>query len=322
MPGFDEAKWASARAAAKKQHPTWDDKNPRLWKSVAVAYRSMGGELSTEMAKSMASMEAAARITPSFIEDPRLWVQALNKSIGTTTWDVQHLGLVIRAYALLGGRLMKSGMPDFMPTEAASAMSIAGQFEKGKQGSFSATHRYAERVEKPGGGYKYIYRGDDNKTRGQKTAEGTGHGYQKVPKRPGALGVVPEGQAASQGSMGRIVDMLNKKTESAQRASLQNVSDDNLSKLQSHASSHKGLSKLISEEKDRRRQADAKKKAEKKEKPAGDAKKSQETDFDGFSAANYDEVKTTLQKSHPEWDDATLLGRTEAQLRQLFKMRG
>lgn len=197
MPGkVDEKLWDRAKASAKKQHPDWDDKNPRLWKLISAIYKKMGGKFSKAVEKSLASIDAALALTPAFIEDPRLWVGAIKKSCGSMRWDTEELPTILAAYGEAGGKLIKSSMLD--STMGADIEKAAG------------VHKYANRVPRPGGGYRYIY------------PEGQGPGQKS--SAPGAAKKlappVKKAPGSTKPGMKDAVDKVNKKDTAASRADI------------------------------------------------------------------------------------------------------
>lgn len=193
MPGkVDEATWDRAKAAAKKQYPDWDDKNPRLWKVISSIYKKMGGKFSKQVEKSLASIDEAIALTPSFIEDPRLWVGAIKKSCGETRWNVDDFQSIVKVYTERGGALIKSSMLDSSMGE--DIMKAAG-----------GVHKYANRVPRPGGGYRYIY------------PEGKGPSSKAVAPAAKAPKVAP---AKGKPGMKQAVDRVAKKDTAASRADL------------------------------------------------------------------------------------------------------
>ncbi len=190
MPGkVDEATWERAKAAAKKQYPEWGEKNPRLWKVISSIYKKMGGKFSKEVEKSLEAVDAAIAATPSFIEDPRLWVASIKKSCGDMRWDVDDFNSILKAYGEAGGALIKSSMLDSqMGEEIVKAAGV---------------HKYANRVPRPGGGYRYIYpEGQGPKSKAAAPAA-------KAPKAAPAKG---------KPGMKAAVDKVNNKDTAASRA--------------------------------------------------------------------------------------------------------
>lgn len=285
MPGkVNEGLWERAKASAKKSHPDWDDKNPRLWKVISAIYKKMGGKFSKQVEKSLASIEAAIAATPSFIEDPRIWVGAIKKSCGEMRWGVDDFQSIVKAYAEMGGAIEKSSMLD---------SSMGEEIQKAAGG----VHKYANRVPRPGGGYRYIY------------PEGQGGGSASAKSgapaaKPGMKAPAP---VKSKTSMAKIVEGLSKRDSREQRAALQNVSDDALSSMHAHAKG--GLAKVIDEEKQARKVK------------AATVKKSQE-EFETFSSIYREDIKKSLAESHPDWDAETLERRVEPQVRQMFRLHG
>lgn len=196
MPGkVDEATWDRAKAAAKKQYPDWDEKNPRLWKVISSIYKKMGGKFSKEVEKSLASIDEAIAMTPSFIEDPRLWVSAIKKSCGETRWGIDDFPSIVKVYTESGGALAKSSMLDSQMGE---------EIRKAAGG----VHKYANRLPRPGGGYRYIY------------ADGQGPGAK--PGAPGApkKAAPPAKKASGKPGMKQAVDKVNKKDTAASKADI------------------------------------------------------------------------------------------------------
>lgn len=306
MPGkVDEAKWDKAKEAVRKEHPEWSEDNPRFWKMTSAIYKKMGGEFSREINKSLEAIEQVERITPTFIENPRIWVQALKKS-GMSETPLENVLLTLRCYSEMGGRLMKSSMLESLPTVTDLARAnIASQFEKG------GAHAYVDRIAKPGGGYKYIY---DRKQSGG----GQEHAAASRPaiKKPASGAAAPaKASKPAAPAFAREVEKLAQKDARAQRQSLQNVSYENLQGMHAHA---KGpLLKLISEVMADRKREGVKAHSDAKEKPV---QKSQT--LEAFVEEHYSEVRKSLADANPGWDRATLKSRTEAQLRQLYKQRG
>ncbi len=191
MPGkVDEKLWDRAKASAKKQHPDWDDKNPRLWKLISAIYKKMGGKFSKEIEKSLESIDAAIAATPSFIEDPRLWVGAIKKSCGDMHWKIDDFQSIVKVYTEMGGALEKSSMLDSQMGE--EILKAAG-----------GVHKYANRVPRPGGGYRYIY--PEGKGPSSKAAAPAA----KAPKAAPAKG---------KPGMKQAVDKVNKKDTAASKA--------------------------------------------------------------------------------------------------------
>jgi hypothetical protein len=305
MPGkVDEGKWDKAKEAVRKEHPEWSEDNPRFWKMTSAIYKKMGGEFSHEIKKSLEAIEQVERVTPTFIENPRIWVQALKKS-GMSETPLENVLLTLRCYSEMGGRLMKSSMLELPTVQDVAGAHIAGQFEKG------GSHMYLDRVVKPGGGYKYIY---DRKQSGGEDHSAASRPAVKKPVPGAAAPAKPSKPAAP--AFAREVEKLAQKDARAQRQSLQNVSYENLQGLHAHA---KGpLLKLISEVMADRKREGVKAHSDAKEKPP--IQKSQT--LESFVQEHYTEVRKSLAEANPAWDRATLKSRTEAQLRQLYKQRG
>ena len=290
---FDEAKWSEAKEEVKKSHAGWEESNPRLWKLISSVYKSMGGELSETLQKSLAAIDALEKITPTFIQDPRLWLTALKKS------GVDHevpgavygnLGLTIKCYAEMGGQLVKSSMLDF---------------EK------AVAHKYTGKVALPGGGFKYLY-GDDGGDKKEAAAPA-------APHKPVAAAKAPEAKKAPQSAYAKSIEALSRKTDADAKESLQNVDYAHLAGMHGDMRQDDPKRALVAQAmQDKKRVAD-KAKAGAKEKSI--AKSQNNSSFDTFEKKNFSEVKSSLRKSHPEWDTETLESRTASQLRQLFKFQ-
>lgn len=302
MPGkVDEGKWENAKAAAKKEYPNWTEDNPRFWKVVSTIYKNMGGTFSKEKEKSMAAIEAVELITPTFIEHPGLWVQALQKS-GVDVNDSKHIldniGMTMRFYAEMGGHLQ----------------SPAAFLEKAKQ----VEHAYTDKVPKAGGGFSYKY---ENGKAGEKPK-----GEEKITKDKNP---VPQAAAPTKTDYARAIEKLAGKNEKMIRQSLQNVDYDHLEGMHKEMRENNPAKKILAEiMHDKKAVAKREGQAKKPEKPKASAppkgvsEKSQggaESVFNEFCESNYEEVKKSLGQSHPEWNEGVLIERTSAQLRQMFK---
>jgi hypothetical protein len=292
---FDEAKWNEAKSEIKKSHGDWDENNPRLWKLISTVYKSLGGKLSETLQKSLAAVDEMEKITPTFIRDPRLWLTALKKSgvdyqIPGAVYG--NLGLTIKCYAELGGALCKSSMLDADLKKAVA-------------------HKYTGKVALPGGGFKYLY-GDE---KAEKEAPVGG----ASPRKPAPVAKAPEAQKAPQSAYAKTIEALSKKTDADAKASLQNVDYSHLTAMHGEMRHDDPKRALVDQAiQDKRREADKAKAGGKKT-----VEKSQVSDesFEKFAAKNSAEVKSSLRKSHPEWDKSTLEARTISQLRQLAKFQ-
>lgn len=312
MPGkVDEGLWAKAKKAAKKQYPDKSDDSPSFWKIVSTVYKKMGGKFSKDMKKALDFFETLERITPSFIQDHRVWLKAVQKAGGSLIAPqkaLENLGLTIRSYAEMGGRLQKSSMLDTSP-EAVRRRNIGAAFEKGgTPGGVKPHHAYTDRTPKGGGGWKYKY--------GPSKAE-IHPGSQKVKTGvPQAKHPSGEGGGKTTG-MARAMDILNKKSSKDQKAALQNVSPDALAALHTSAPAKSSLKQAIAGEVASRKAEAARRDAPKKDKaePVEKADKG----FEDFCKSWQGEVSKSLAASNPSWDSKTLHENTRAQLQQLYR---
>lgn len=290
MPGkVDEAKWSKAKAEAKKSYPDLDESNPRHWKIVSTIYKNMGGAFSKEIEKSMAVVEYFEKITPPFILDPRLWVSALKKSGAYENPEVAKTAFAytMECYAELGGQLIKSSVMD--------------EIEKG------GAHKYAKKVALPGGGFRYIYPGEEAGEAREASAK---------PKVNAPANAAPEAKQAPTGSYAKTINALSAKNDAEARASLQNVDYDNLHGMHSEMNTDDPKRALVAQAMQEKRRAANKTQSEASEKTV---EKSQT--FEDFSKKNWSEVSDSLRKSHPDWDSDTLDQRCQSQLTVLFKFQ-
>lgn len=296
MPGKDEAKWGEAKAQALKEFPGLTETNPRLWKAASTIYKSLGGKLSKDLEKSMATIDALEKITPTFIQDPHLWLGALKKSgidYKNPAAILSNLGLTIKCYAEMGGQLMKSSM-----------------LEK------AASHKYADKVAKPGGGFRYIYAGEE--TGGKKEGGEAGPAIRKP--APDAK-AAPEGKKAAKTPYAKTIDALSAKNDAEAKAALQNVNYEHLAGMHGEMKASDPKRKLVAEMMAEKKSAAVREQAAAKEKGKTVEKSQSQDGYETFEKKNAGEVRASLRKSHPEWDAATLESRTTSQLRQLFKFQ-
>ena len=317
MPGkVDEKKWDEAKAAAKKSHPDFGEDNPRFWKLVSAIYKKMGGEFHSKVEKSVAFLEAVERVTPTFVSQPRLWLRALEKAgvkdiVKATAGDIlPQAPLLMRLYAEMGGQLQKSSMQDFGSIEDKTASSISEQFDKAAGGG---AHKYTAKHAKAGGGFRYEYPAGQAPTGGRK---GTSAATARA--RPDEVKKMP---TSPQTAAARVMEHLLKMDSRKQRTSLANISYEHLRLIETHAKDE-GLKKVVKEVISQRKSEAARKFKGKKQVESPAMKKSADAEFDSFCKSYYDDVRDSLMKSHPEWDMGLLTDRTDAQLRQMFKMRG
>jgi hypothetical protein len=317
MPGkVDEKKWDAAKAATKKQHPDWGEDSPRFWKVVSTIYKKMGGTFHSKVEKSLAFLDAVERITPTFIAHPRLWLRSLAKAgitdlvKATPNEILPKAPLLLKLYAEMGGQLQKSSMQDFGSIAEKTAAGIADQFDKAAGGG---AHKYVAKHAKAGGGFRYEY------PEGQAPAGG-----RKGPAAPAARSRPDEAKkmpTKPQTAAARVMEHLLKMDAKKQRNALANVSYEHLRLVESNAKDE-GLKKVVKEVMSQRKAEAARKYKGKKQADSPAMKKSQDGEFEVFCKSYYTEVRDSLMKSHPEWEMGLLTDRTEAQLRQMFKMRG
>jgi hypothetical protein len=295
--------WDRAKEAAKKQYPNLDATNPRVWSVASAIYAKLGGVPSESLAKSLAIVEKVNSLAPSFIENPRIWLGAIKKSCGgSMRWGVENFQTILKHYNEAGGKIVESSMLD-TSFGANIAKSIGEQFdhgdlEKGKAGSMSPAHKYADRVQKPNGKWHYVYKKNEPTVK-------RGAGFVTTQKKAGKLAVVPEGQKHSDDEMSKIIANLNKKDEKGQRSAMRSLTPAQVVAI--HAKASGGLKKVAGEV-----SAAHKEKSESTE-------KSQDA-YEDFSKSYREDIKKSLAESHPEWDAATLERRVEPQVRQMFRL--